>query len=167
MPSAPTPAQQRAQRPTDGVVVDLRALRPRLAPQHAATVEQRMTALEEQAGELALAVTATRAIMTIVEDRLANVHELQTGVALLRADLDARGNDDDDRRRSDRAPCPLSSRELEVLLGLADGKVYKEIAADLSLSASTVRSHLHHVYVKLGVVDRAQAVLLASSRGWI
>ena len=104
--------------------------------------------------------------MTIVEDRLANLHELQTGVALLRADLDARSHADG-RERSARTPCPLSSRELEVLVALADGKVYKQIAAELSLSASTVRSHLHHVYAKLGVVDRAQAVLLASSRGWI
>ena len=167
MPSAPTLAQQIAQHPTDGVVVDLRALRPHLAPQTVDTVEERLTALEQQASELADAVTATRAIMAIVEDRLANLHKLQTGVELLRADLDARSHDDDDCPRDARTPCPLSSRELEVLLGLADGKVYKEIAVDLSLSASTVRSHLHNVYVKLGVVDRAQAVLLASSRGWI
>ena len=125
-----------------------------------------MAALEEQARDLTNAVDATRAIMTIVEDRLANLHELQTGVASLRADLDARSRADD-RERIAPTPCPLSARELEVLVGLADGKVYKEIAADLSLSASTVRSHLHHVYVKLGVIDRAQAVLLASSRGWI
>ena len=64
-------------------------------------------------------------------------------------------------------PCPLSSRELEVLKRLAEGKVYKQIAHELSLSTSTVRTHLHNIYGKLGAVDRAQAVLLATERGWL
>jgi putative nucleotidyltransferase with HDIG domain len=71
----------------------------------------------------------------------------------------------DRRRRS--APCPLSAREIDALRGLADGKVYKEIAEEMSLSASTVRTHLHNVYRKIGAVDRAQAVLIARDRGWI
>jgi putative nucleotidyltransferase with HDIG domain len=71
----------------------------------------------------------------------------------------------DRRRRS--APCPLSAREIDALRGLAEGKVYKEIAEEMSLSASTVRTHLHNVYRKIGAVDRAQAVLLARDRGWI
>jgi DNA-binding NarL/FixJ family response regulator len=64
-------------------------------------------------------------------------------------------------------PCPLSSRELEVLRRLAEGKVYKQIALELSLSTSTVRTHLHNIYGKLGAVDRAQAVLGATERGWL
>jgi putative nucleotidyltransferase with HDIG domain len=64
-------------------------------------------------------------------------------------------------------PCPLSDRELEVLRRLATGKVYKQIASELSLSTSTVRTHLHNIYGKLGAVDRAQAVLVATERGWI
>jgi putative nucleotidyltransferase with HDIG domain len=64
-------------------------------------------------------------------------------------------------------PCPLSDRELEVLKRLAGGNVYKQIASDLSLSTSTVRTHLHNIYGKLGAVDRAQAVLVATQRGWI
>ena len=71
-----------------------------------------------------------------------------------------------DRRRS-MTPCPLSGRELEVLKRLAEGKVYKQIALELGLSTSTVRTHLHNVYGKLGAVDRAQAVLIASERGWL
>ena len=70
-----------------------------------------------------------------------------------------------DRRHVD--PCPLSSRELEILKQLAEGKVYKQIAADLNLSTSTVRTHLHNTYAKLGAVDRAQAVLAATQRGWL
>jgi putative nucleotidyltransferase with HDIG domain len=69
------------------------------------------------------------------------------------------------RRQID--PCPLSSREVEVLRRLAEGKVYKQIALELSLSTSTVRTHLHNTYCKLGAVDRAQAVLLATQRGWL
>ena len=54
-----------------------------------------------------------------------------------------------------------------MLLGLRRGRTYKQIAVDLQVSESTVRSHLHKTYERLGVVDRAQAVLLASDRGWI
>jgi putative nucleotidyltransferase with HDIG domain len=64
-------------------------------------------------------------------------------------------------------PCPLSAREIEVLRRLARGMVYKQIAGDLGLSTSTVRTHLHNVYGKLGATDRAQAVLIATERGWI
>jgi putative nucleotidyltransferase with HDIG domain len=64
-------------------------------------------------------------------------------------------------------PCPLSSRELGVLQRLAEGKVYKQIAHELTLSTSTVRTHLHNIYGKLGAVDRAQAVLIATERGWL
>ncbi len=70
-------------------------------------------------------------------------------------------------KRRSSGPCPLSARELDVLRHLAEGKVYKQIAADLDLSASTVRSHLHNVYGKLGALDRAQAVLMATDQGWI
>ncbi len=71
------------------------------------------------------------------------------------------------QRRRKVDPCPLSARELGVLRLLAEGKVYKQIAHDLGLSTSTVRTHLHNMYGKLGAVDRAQAVLIASDRGWL
>ena len=64
-------------------------------------------------------------------------------------------------------PCPLSSRELDVLRHLSEGMVYKQIATEMHLSVSTIRTHLHNVYGKIGAVDRAQAVLLARDRGWI
>jgi putative nucleotidyltransferase with HDIG domain len=70
-------------------------------------------------------------------------------------------------RQRREEPCPLSRRETEALRGLAEGKVYKEIAAEMGLSASTVRTHLHNVYRKIGAADRAQAVLVATERGWI
>jgi putative nucleotidyltransferase with HDIG domain len=64
-------------------------------------------------------------------------------------------------------PCPMSAREIDVLRRLARGMVYKQIASELGLSTSTVRTHLHNVYGKLGAMDRAQAVLMATERGWI
>jgi DNA-binding NarL/FixJ family response regulator len=64
-------------------------------------------------------------------------------------------------------PCPMSGREVDVLRRLAKGMVYKQIATELGLSTSTVRTHLHNVYGKLGAMDRAQAVLIATERGWI
>jgi putative nucleotidyltransferase with HDIG domain len=69
------------------------------------------------------------------------------------------------RRRAE--PSPLSSRQTLVLGLLAQGKVYKVIALQLGVSQSTVRTHLHNIYAKLAVSDRAQAVLRATEMGWI
>ena len=69
------------------------------------------------------------------------------------------------QRRAERSP--LSHRETAVLRGLAEGKVYKNIGVELGVATSTVRTHLHNVYAKLGVDDRAQAVLRAAEMGWI
>lgn len=71
------------------------------------------------------------------------------------------------RRQRRDEPCPLSRREIDALRGLAEGKVYKGIATEMGLSTSTVRTHLHNVYRKIGAADRAQAVLVARERGWV
>jgi DNA-binding NarL/FixJ family response regulator len=72
-----------------------------------------------------------------------------------------------ERREPGGEPSPLTPMQQKVLVALAEGKTYKQIAAGLSVSESTVRTHLHNVYGKLDVMDRAQAVLLAAERGWI
>jgi two-component system response regulator DesR len=64
-------------------------------------------------------------------------------------------------------PNPMTERELEVVRLLASGKTYKQVARALELSQSTVRNHLHNVYQKLNVVDRAQAVIVSRENGWI
>jgi ATP/maltotriose-dependent transcriptional regulator MalT len=69
------------------------------------------------------------------------------------------------RRRAE--PSPLSDRQSDVLSLLGRGMHYKEIAVELGISASTVRSHAHATYVTLRVNDRAQAVLRATEMGWI
>jgi putative nucleotidyltransferase with HDIG domain len=64
-------------------------------------------------------------------------------------------------------PSPLTARQTTIMRLLARGKVYEQIAEELGVCTSTIRSHLHSVYTKLGVFDRAQAVLLATERGWL
>jgi DNA-binding NarL/FixJ family response regulator len=70
-------------------------------------------------------------------------------------------------REASAEPSPLTPMQHKALMGLANGLTYKQIAAELSVSESTVRTHLHNLYGKLEVSDRAQAVLLAAERGWI
>ena len=60
---------------------------------------------------------------------------------------------------------PLSQRELEVLNLIARGLNNREAAAHLFISEATVKTHLLHVYAKLGVNDRAAAVATAFERG--
>ena len=66
-----------------------------------------------------------------------------------------------------RAPEPelLSQRELEVLILVAAGSANRETAARLFISEATVKTHLLHIYAKLGVTDRAAAVAEAFNRG--
>lgn len=61
----------------------------------------------------------------------------------------------------------LSDRELEVLQLLAEGRANKEIAAKLGVSEGTVKAHFGHVFEKMGVSDRTQALLVALRRGLI
>jgi two-component system, NarL family, nitrate/nitrite response regulator NarL len=67
-------------------------------------------------------------------------------------------------RRDDDLPA-LSARELEVLRLAADGLSSVEIGERLHLSRTTVRTHLQHVYEKLGVGDRTAAVAQALRSG--
>jgi DNA-binding NarL/FixJ family response regulator len=60
---------------------------------------------------------------------------------------------------------PLSQRELEVLQLVAAGTTNREAAARLFISEATVKTHLLHIYAKLGVGDRAAAVAEAFNRG--
>lgn len=62
---------------------------------------------------------------------------------------------------------PLSAREIEVLQLIAQGTTNREVAARLFISEATVKSHLLHIYTKLGVNDRAAAVAAAFRRGLI
>jgi DNA-binding NarL/FixJ family response regulator len=60
---------------------------------------------------------------------------------------------------------PLTPREHDVLAGVARGQSNHEIAEDLYLSYSTVKTHVSHLFTKLGVRDRAQLVIRAYQAG--
>jgi len=55
----------------------------------------------------------------------------------------------------------LTAREIEVLKLMASGQANKQIAYNLKISEKTVRNHISHIYEKLQIYDRAQAVLYA------
>ncbi|MFD7320145.1 response regulator [Streptomyces sp. NPDC059875] len=71
------------------------------------------------------------------------------------------------RVRTPAAPADetLSAREREVLELVAKGTSNRAIAAELFISEATVKTHLTHIYGKLGVKDRAAAVASAYDRG--
>jgi DNA-binding NarL/FixJ family response regulator len=62
-------------------------------------------------------------------------------------------------------PNPLTPRETEILSYLASGKTNRQIAQELHISLSTVKTHLEHIRSKLKVSDRTQAALKAAELG--
>jgi two-component system, NarL family, response regulator LiaR len=69
--------------------------------------------------------------------------------------------------RAEEQPEPLSEREREVLSCAAQGLTNKQIGARLHISDRTVQGHLQHIYGKLGVSTRTEAVTAALERGLI
>ena len=61
----------------------------------------------------------------------------------------------------------LTPRELATLRLMADGRSNKEIAGELGISERTVKTHLAHLFEKLGATSRTEAVKIASRRGLV
>jgi two-component system NarL family response regulator len=61
----------------------------------------------------------------------------------------------------------LTPREMSSLRLMADGKSNKEIANELSISERTVKTHLGHLFEKLGVTSRTEAIKVATKRGLV
>jgi two-component system NarL family response regulator len=61
----------------------------------------------------------------------------------------------------------LTPREMATLRLLADGKANKEIANDLDISERTVKTHLAHLFEKLAVTSRTEAIKVATRRGLV
>ena len=69
------------------------------------------------------------------------------------------------RRAATPAAPKLSSREAQVLVLLSDGLGTREIAQQLFMSDSTAKTHITHIYQKLGAANRAQALVTAMRMG--
>ena len=61
----------------------------------------------------------------------------------------------------------LTPREMAALRLMADGKANKEIAGELGISERTVKTHLGHLFEKLGVTSRTEAIKVATRRGLV
>ncbi|MDQ6774408.1 MAG: response regulator transcription factor [Candidatus Dormibacteraeota bacterium] len=61
----------------------------------------------------------------------------------------------------------LTARELEILKMIASGMGNKQVAYRLQISEKTVRNHISHIYEKLEIYDRSQAVLYAVRKGLV
>ncbi|MFI1651394.1 response regulator [Streptomyces avidinii] len=66
-----------------------------------------------------------------------------------------------------RTPVELTSRELEIWRLMATGRANAEVATELDISVSTVKNHITGIFGKLGVRDRAQAVIAAYESGLV
>jgi DNA-binding NarL/FixJ family response regulator len=104
------------------------------------------------------------------EDLIAAIHTIAAGDSLLSPSVTSRVIE-----RMARQPAPdasrdarlddLTPRELEVLALVARGRSNGEIAAELVIEESTVKTHVKRILMKLGVRDRVQAVIFAYEAG--
>ncbi|MFI5610149.1 response regulator [Amycolatopsis sp. NPDC051903] len=108
------------------------------------------------------------------EHLVAAVRLVDTGDALLAPSITRRLVE----RFASGAPAPrppaihrdltaLTPRELEVLTLLGRGRSNTELAADLTLSEATIKTHVARIFAKLSLRDRAQAVVLAYETGLV
>jgi len=72
-----------------------------------------------------------------------------------------------DETSAEPAPAPLTKRELQVLVGMSNGRSNAQIGADLFLSEDTVKTHARRLFRKLNANDRVQAVAIGLRRGVI
>jgi DNA-binding NarL/FixJ family response regulator len=124
------------------------------------------------AGEPDAALSAVTAGARAVLDRATAPEELLTAIRLVAASdtlilpLAARRHFDRVVRPVQQAALHgLTDREREVLRLIASGLSNAQVAAELRVSGTTVRSHVHHLLRKLAVPSRAQAVALAYESG--
>ncbi|MFD9569432.1 response regulator [Streptomyces sp. NPDC059982] len=108
------------------------------------------------------------------EELIAAVHTVHTGEAAVAPRLLTRlistyvRASPREPRRAPRAPSAgLTPRELEIWRLLAGGLDNAETAAELDISVSTVKNHITGIFNKLGVRDRAQAVIAAYESGLV
>jgi DNA-binding NarL/FixJ family response regulator len=110
---------------------------------------------------------------TPAEDLVRAVQIVATGDALIAPSVTRRLIEEFSRRApSEPGPTPdtlavLTDREVDVLRQLARGSSNSEIAAALYVGETTVKTHVGHILMKLGLRDRVQAVVLAYETGLV
>jgi DNA-binding NarL/FixJ family response regulator len=105
-------------------------------------------------------------------DLIAAVRRVAAGDALLAPSVTRRLIEAFARRPPETAPSPsrlasLTARERDILLRLARGRSNAEVARELFVSETTVKTHVGHLLAKLGLRDRVQAVILAYETGMV
>jgi two-component system, NarL family, response regulator len=91
----------------------------------------------------------------------------ETATKEIRFSFSSQSNSENISENISKSLNPLTHREQEILELLADGKTNQQIAEILYITPGTVRVHVHAILHKLGVSDRAQAVVIALQRHWI
>jgi LuxR family maltose regulon positive regulatory protein len=158
--------------PAEGATIrsdlELRLLRASIAisqssPQAPALVRQALAVAERHGFAQTVVDTAPQFVEHVISEPHLYPRTRQL-TALITACLKA-------RKRAAPAPRqgklldPLTTAEIRVLEKLSERLTYTEIAADLYLSLNTVKTHLRHAYMKLGVTSRSSAVKRATSLG--
>lgn len=93
-------------------------------------------------------------------DKLANaIRQISAGGRVIDSDLALAAWESSD--------CPLTNREIEILRRAASGETVTEIAAQLFLSAGTVRNYLTTTVTKLNARNRVDAIRIATDSGWL
>lgn len=93
------------------------------------------------------------------EKILESIHDVLSGGAPMSREIARKVLETFHPQSADAAFEVLTTREKETLELLAKGFLYKEIADKLNISLSTVKLHLHHIYEKLHVQNRSEAIL--------
>lgn len=108
---------------------------------------------------------------TPADDLVAGVRVVAAGEALLAPSVTRRLIAEFASRPNGRAEVvsleALTDRESQVLIEIASGKSNAEIAQDLFVSETTVKTHVSHILTKLDVRDRVQAVVVAYESGLV
>ena len=165
-------AQALSGAPAEGATIrsdlELRLLRAGIAvsqssPQAPALVRQALAMAERHGFVQTVVDMAPKVVEHVISNSRLYPRTRQL-TALITAGLEARKHAAPASRQG-KLPEPLTAAELRVLEKLPERLTYTEIAAELYLSLNTVKTHLRHTYMKLGVTSRSSAVRRATSLG--
>jgi len=169
----PEPAAQALSgAPAEGATIrsdlELRLLRASVAvsqssPQAPALVRQALAIADRHGFSQTVLDTAPALVEHVISDSHLYPRTKQL-TALITAGLKARKRATPTSRQGKLLE-PLTAAELRVLEKLSERLTYTEIASDLYLSLNTVKTHLRHAYMKLGVTSRSAAIKRATSLG--